>query len=322
MGVPEWDTEIESAVMLLALSLQLSAFSSTAFDGPRLAWCAGALLFAGCFFDASGLAPSAPPDGEPRVADRGAVDRSLEAKDQEMVAADKKTPPPPPGDSAPPPCAKGLTRCKGECVDFKKDRRHCGKCDSACKGNEDCMQGHCCPKGSVLCGGCTDVQTSPKHCGKCGSACPAPNKCVAGKCENAVTVGCASGKVDQSFNGGMVGCSGVVTWPKRTTLCNGAKYVVCSAQQWVTLHGPTAPKFNYWTNDELRYLGNPQKCLASPSSGHMCYPSRPMRVCGGNPDPLGNTCTWSNCGYIQYQPNHYFGGCNDNTTAGALCCPK
>jgi hypothetical protein len=49
----------------------------------------------------------------------------------------------------------------------------------------------------------------------------------------------------------------------------------------------------------------------------------PMRVCkpgDGQVDGFGNKCNWTNCG-LDTTANQYFGGCNGNATAGALCCP-
>jgi hypothetical protein len=37
-------------------------------------------------------------------------------------------------------------------------------------------------------------------------------------------------------------------------------------------------------------------------------------------DPLGNGCNWHSCGLDAPNPNRYFGGCNNNNTAGVLCC--
>ena len=118
----------------------------------------------------------------------------------------------------------------------------------------------------------------------------------------------------------MVGCAGTITYPKRATLCKQPGYKVCSATQWVGGHGAAAPDFNYWINEVLHYVGPKHACYVSPTHGNPCWPSMPMRVCAGNPDALGNTCNWLACGYLTPAPKHFFGGCNDNPTAGTLCC--
>jgi hypothetical protein len=58
----------------------------------------------------------------------------------------------------------------------------------------------------------------------------------------------------------------------------------------------------------------------------------PMRVCVSSDepdsvDPLGNTCTWSRCGWLENEPQEYFGGCSfsaDGTgdEAGTLCIAR
>jgi len=132
---------------------------------------------------------------------------------------------------------------------------------------------------------------------------------------------CADKTVEQTFKQGMAGCAGKVTFVKRLTLC-GAGYRVCTAMEWASRFENKAPKYSYWTNDKLRYMGTSTYCYATTSGGNAYWPGQPMRVCAGTKDPLGNTCNWVNCGLNKPTPKLHFGGCNDNPTAGAICCPK
>jgi hypothetical protein len=43
-------------------------------------------------------------------------------------------------------------------------------------------------------------------------------------------------------------------------------------------------------------------------------------VCGATTDPVGNTCTWTHCGYVTLPPDQFYGGCAVDYYAGALCC--
>jgi hypothetical protein len=135
-------------------------------------------------------------------------------------------------------------------------------------------------------------------------------------------VGCADGSVEQTFSGGAVGCAGTVQFPQRANLC-GAGSRVCSSGDWVALRNGAAPTHNYWTNDALRYSGaGPNACSVSTTAGNACTTNQPMRVCTANgADPEGNACNWFGCGLGSNTPNQFFGGCNGNVTAGALCCP-
>ena len=134
--------------------------------------------------------------------------------------------------------------------------------------------------------------------------------------------GCASGSNSQVFaGGGMVGCAGSVYWSDRDTLC-ASGWHTCSASGWVERRGGVNPMHNYWTSDALRYNGwDTGNCWVQLEGGNRCAPeSAPMRVCAGNNDPEGNRCNWYNCGFNTAEPNEFFGGCNGNFTAGALCC--
>jgi hypothetical protein len=140
------------------------------------------------------------------------------------------------------------------------------------------------------------------------------------KPDSAVTIGCASPSGMQVFSGGMAGCPGTVTWANRATLCASGAHV-CSATEWTAKRGTAAPAFSYWTSDDLKYnSGTFVGCYASLTSGTACTAGRPMRVCTGASDQKGNTCQYTDCGYNAPTPNQYFGGCNNDPTAGALCC--
>ena len=127
----------------------------------------------------------------------------------------------------------------------------------------------------------------------------------------------------------MVGCSGKVSFPSRATLC-GAGARVCTSAQWVAWSAGQAPTYHYWVDDGPRYYRgtdqNGTQCAASDVQlvgyGACNEALSPMRVCrSSSNDPLNNICNWTNCGWKSYSPNRYFGGCNDNYTSGALCCP-
>ena len=172
--------------------------------------------------------------------------------------------------------------------------------------------------GKICYGACVDTTTDPANCGTCGTACKAGyQQCTNSTC----TVGCASSTgVIQVFTGGMYGCAATVTWANRATLCT-AGYHVCSAAEWIAKRGTIAPSASYWTSDDLKYNGSSfVGCYASLTTGTACTAGRPMRVCMGASDPKGNTCQYFGCGLNTPTPNQYFGGCNNDPTAGALCC--
>lgn len=128
----------------------------------------------------------------------------------------------------------------------------------------------------------------------------------------------------------MVGCKGMVTFPDRASLC-AAGSVVCTSEQWVSHYNGVTPTYDYWTSDGPLYYvgyivgGTDLQCAASNNvlvqPTDKCPGDRPMRVCtpSGN-DAAGNTCDWTGCGWLDYTKNHWFGGCNFDYTAGALCC--
>jgi hypothetical protein len=48
-----------------------------------------------------------------------------------------------------------------------------------------------------------------------------------------------------------------------------------------------------------------------------------MRVCRADSvwDGEANYCNWLHCGINTITPDHFFGGCSGNLTAGTLCVP-
>jgi hypothetical protein len=131
--------------------------------------------------------------------------------------------------------------------------------------------------------------------------------------------GCDVGRAE-SFGATMIGCPGAVAWSDRYAVCPAGWYP-CSAAEWVARHGSTAPTFDYWTDDDLRYDDAPPDCWVDETIGSTC-PGEPMRVCTpAGVDAFGNGCNWQNCGYhAAPPPDHFFGGCSGNATAGVLCC--
>lgn len=135
--------------------------------------------------------------------------------------------------------------------------------------------------------------------------------------------GCAAGaQLVDWFAPGMVGCNkpSGATWDVRGSLC-GAGFAACTADEWNSYRGSVAPTSNYWTDDNLQYLGTATACQAVKSGGNSCGANRPMRVCAASADGFGNTCTWTGCGLATTQ-NQYLGGCTANPTAGTLCCQR
>jgi parallel beta-helix repeat protein len=141
---------------------------------------------------------------------------------------------------------------------------------------------------------------------------------------------CATGGASQIFSGLTNGCAGAVTFDRRGSLCAAGTHV-CTANEFVATGG--VPTHHYWTDDALNYsFGtgpcgtascSTNNCFASPGTTYttVCSATTPMRVCSSTtPDAEGNTCNWINCGFNSISPNQHFGGCNGNTTAGALCC--
>jgi len=48
-------------------------------------------------------------------------------------------------------CASPRRRCDGRCVEVLSNRWHCGACGNRCGDEQQCLQGHCCDAGLVLC---------------------------------------------------------------------------------------------------------------------------------------------------------------------------
>ncbi len=63
----------------------------------------------------------------------------------------------------------------------------------------------------------------------------------------------------------MAGCPGTVYWNARDSLC-APTCRSCTAQEWVAMHGTTAPAYHYWTSDDLGWSAEFQRrdvCYAS-----------------------------------------------------------
>lgn len=92
-------------------------------------------------------------------------------------------------------CADGLDNdCDGAVDDCRvcdgvqvanDDHAHCGRCDNACRGDQDCVDGACqCPGELSECAGrCVDLMTDTNACGACGVDCGGERICAAGRCE-------------------------------------------------------------------------------------------------------------------------------------------
>jgi hypothetical protein len=80
-------------------------------------------------------------------------------------------------------CPAGSTSCDDAgCFDLKKNREHCGSCDTGC-GSGFCNKGICCQTGQTICGNtCVSTQTDPNNCGTCGNKCPQFYTCYQGQC--------------------------------------------------------------------------------------------------------------------------------------------
>jgi hypothetical protein len=202
--------------------------------------------------------------------------------------------------------------------------RYSGSGSGSCQANEvsgfDCGSGDpmrvCTSTGSDAEGnacnwvGCGLEVTSNQYFGGCVGNATAGTLCVPS--------GCADGSVEQTFNNGLIGCAGSVTWANASSLC-APGFRLAEDYEWVDYHGSAAPTHDYWTAVTLAYEGSATSCYVD-YNGTACPSGEPMRVCSGtSADPEGNVCNWANCGYFSVSPNEYFGGCFGNTTAGALC---
>jgi hypothetical protein len=161
----------------------------------------------------------------------------------------------------------------------------------------------------------------------------------------------ASADAFQVFGGSMYGCRGAVTYPNRATLCRTG-CTPCTAADWMAKSQNIAPTHQYWTDDLLQYAGGgpPNDCFAAgPSDSGVTSTcsvlTAPMRVCMDGPLDAGdsdavamypyssvdidnNVCNWTGCAYLpsdagvvpDASQNLHFGGCDDDLTAGTLCC--
>lgn len=251
-----------------------------------------ALALGGCVFDSSGVSTPGSPLGSDDP--RGRAERVLDQRSAGKADRDGPSMTDGPRPDAPGPDTR------------KQDMLKCGS-------------------GQTNCGGvCVNLTTNPIHCGACGKPCAAYEPCVSSSC---VKLGCADGSDEQTFQQGMRGCAGKFPFVDRATLC-ASGFRVCTAAEWVARRGGVAPQYNYWTDDNLNYKGSGSgNCYVAIGSGSACTGggTSPMRICVNSLDhydPLFNVCNWINCGFNAPQPIEYFGGCNGNLTAGAICCPK
>lgn len=229
-------------------------------------------------------------------------------------------------------CVGDTIRCGGACVDPSTDPANCGTCKTVCGASDPvCVAKSCvknCGAGQTLCapdGGtgdagsltyCATTKTDRNNCGACGKVCAANQSCVGSTCKDL----CQSpARVGDVFSPTMAGCVDKRSWDNRALTCPAGSRV-CTAAEWNARPAGAKPTFNYWTNDYLQWNGAQSSCAAVPNgNGYACY-GDPMRVCAATTDPNGNTCNWVNCGYNATSPNDYYGGCQGNTYAGALCC--
>ncbi len=130
---------------------------------------------------------------------------------------------------------------------------------------------------------------------------------------------CVGDLGSEYFAADMTGCPGTVAWADRATLCTTG-FTVCTGQQWVDRRAGSGPSYNYWVDEFLGYSGTDGACSVAFPGESTCEGGTPMRVCGATTDLLGNVCNWTQCGWNGSTVNEYFGGCDENFTAGTLCC--
>jgi hypothetical protein len=225
----------------------------------------------------------------------------------------------------------------GACLATTQNEGNCGVVDNTQGVSVPSPMRVCTPSGS------DDFGNRCNWTG-CGLNAPSPNLSFGGCYGDAtagalccpVGLGCANGLPDDvfsTFNGSssetrMVGCGGAVTWDQRASLC-GVGYSPCKASQWTSIPGTPRPSNNYWTDDKLGWSGSNGNCSATTSGQRDCgvvlnaqdhLVPAPMRVCTSiGRDSYGNFCNWTGCG-LDSTANEHFGGCNQNATAGTLCC--
>lgn len=231
-------------------------------------------------------------------------------------------------------CVSDKQKCDESCVDTSSDPLHCGSCPNKCAADLLCSAGQCatdcgalstCPLPDAGADAgptavyCANETSDRNNCGACGNVCKASEICTASACK---ALCATTSRIGDVFAANMVGCVQKVEWSKRAQVCPAGS-TVCTGQEWVARRAAKIPTYNYWTNDDLRWSGKDGKCIASTTQGQLCggFTATPMRVCGKKTDPVGNQCNYTNCGFGNATaPNQYFGGCENNPTAGTLCC--
>ena len=120
-------------------------------------------------------------------------------------------------------CPKGLSECRGACVDYKASHNNCGSCGNACDDNEVCVEGDCkpnaCPTGMEICNGaCINKKIDAENCGACGNVCGGNAYCADSACQ------CPQGYSDCDHNMAN-GCEAATL--KCDSLCDDASQVKC-----------------------------------------------------------------------------------------------
>jgi hypothetical protein len=201
---------------------------------------------------------------------------------------------------------------------------------------------------------------SPDSQAEAEASSPPPVYCNTTATHDGGAVGPIPNPAPQIFGAQMAGCPGVVLWNDRATLCGptcapcgAAQWVAQRGSIAPAYDYWTNDDLGYGGEFQPG-----QACLAFPFDGgpdaavpFECSSSdgdggpTPMRVCSNDPadppftepqpDPLGNICNWSRCAYgssatvpdagPDADPDaapsfDYFGGCDNNVTAGTLCC--
>jgi hypothetical protein len=216
-------------------------------------------------------------------------------------------------------CADGLDNdCDGKVDDCRvcagrpvpsDDHEHCGTCDHACRGDQQCEGGACeCPiTNPDECGGaCTRVQTDPSNCGACGTVCAASQVCSDGSCicaDLAKPDFCpGSGCVDASSDSSNCGSCG--------SSC--ALGQVCSEGDCVCPTG-TPPDFcdGVGCVDLQQDINNCGECGAVCFAGQLC--SAGECECPSGLELCGETC-------LDTRTNKAHCGACDNACADAHAC--